>query len=160
MQLITGTFKQAFEKRDCPAGLIFHSDRGTQLYIQHFSKTIAFESGNAVVLQPRKADWQCSSRIFFALLKREELYRRNYRSEREFRESAKSYIRFYNAERPHRANRYKSPEQFEAEYSQSIDNLDKLVQNWFFFAVSHRLFTRFNFCCPNGGIKAKRRKAW
>ncbi|MGM9671106.1 MAG: DDE-type integrase/transposase/recombinase [Oscillospiraceae bacterium] len=55
-QLITGTFKQAFEKRDCPAGLIFHSDRGTQLYIQHFSKTIAFESGNAVVLQPRKAD--------------------------------------------------------------------------------------------------------
>ncbi|MGM9671107.1 MAG: transposase [Oscillospiraceae bacterium] len=66
---------------------------------------------------------------FFALLKREELYRRNYRSEREFRESAKSYIRFYNAERPHRANRYKSPEQFEAEYSQSIDNLDKLVQN-------------------------------
>lgn len=128
-QLITGTFKQAFEERDCPVGLIFHSDHGTQYTSNTFRKLLLSNQVTQSFSNPGKPIDNAVAESFFALLKREELYRRNYRSEREFRESAKNYIRFYNAERPHRANRYKSPEQFEEEYNQSIDDLDMLVQN-------------------------------
>ena len=38
---------------------------------------------------------------FFANMKREELYRSKYRSEKEFRNGIEEYIRFYNDERPH-----------------------------------------------------------
>ena len=53
---------------------------------------------------------------FFANMKREELYRTKYRSEKEFRTAVGSYIRFYNDERPHSKNLYKTPKQKEADY--------------------------------------------
>ena len=53
---------------------------------------------------------------FFKSLKQEELYRRVYRSEREFKESIAEYMRFYNEDRPHKTLHYKTPIQFEAEY--------------------------------------------
>ena len=49
-------------------------------------------------------------------MKREELYRTKYRSEKDFRTAVDNYIVFYNAKRPHRKNAYKTPEQKEAEY--------------------------------------------
>ena len=53
---------------------------------------------------------------FFANLKREELYRHDYRSEREFREAVSKYIYNYNSVRPHRFNNYRSPDAKEREY--------------------------------------------
>ena len=53
---------------------------------------------------------------FFSNMKREELYRTKYRSEKEFRTAVKNYIQFYNEERPHSKNKYKTPSQKEAEY--------------------------------------------
>ena len=38
---------------------------------------------------------------FFASLKREELYRRNYHPVKEFKECVRKYIDSYNMERPH-----------------------------------------------------------
>ena len=49
-------------------------------------------------------------------LKAEELYRNNYRSEREFRERIGAYIEFYNCKRPHQINRYRTPEAMEESY--------------------------------------------
>ena len=49
-------------------------------------------------------------------MKREELYRYNYKSEREFRKSVDEYLRFYNIERPHSTLAYKTPERYEALY--------------------------------------------
>ena len=49
-------------------------------------------------------------------MKREELFRTKYRSEKEFRTAVKDYIRFYNEERPHSKNKYKTLSQKEAEY--------------------------------------------
>lgn len=54
---------------------------------------------------------------FFASMKREELYRTKYRSEREFKEAVDSYIEFYNDKRPHAKLKYKTPNQKEAEYA-------------------------------------------
>ena len=53
---------------------------------------------------------------FFSSLKREELYRINYRSEKDFLQSLDDYITFYNTQRPHSNNNYKPPETKEQEY--------------------------------------------
>jgi len=54
---------------------------------------------------------------FFSSMKREELYRGKYRSERELRAAIDKYIQFYNTERPHETLRYKTPQQKEDEFA-------------------------------------------
>ena len=49
---------------------------------------------------------------FFSALKKEELYRKKFQSEREFLKSVTEYIVFYNNERPHGTLAYKTPEKF------------------------------------------------
>ena len=41
-------------------------------------------------------------------MKREELYRRKYRSEREIHKAITDYVTFYNDKRPHISNGYKT----------------------------------------------------
>ncbi len=115
-QLITQTFKNAFALRGCPSGLTFHSDRGAQYTSATFRKLLIHEGVVQSFSNPGAPHDNAVAESFFALLKREELYRRNYRSEHDFRESVNNYIRFYNSERPHRATGYQSPDQFEAVY--------------------------------------------
>lgn len=57
---------------------------------------------------------------FFKSMKTERLYRTDYRSEREFRESIREYINYYNNDRPHSVLRYQTPEYFESKYYRSI----------------------------------------
>lgn len=61
---------------------------------------------------------------FFASLKREELYRKKYRTEGELLQSIYDYMEFYNTCRPHAKIEYKTPEQKEREYSPILGNLD------------------------------------
>ena len=56
---------------------------------------------------------------FFNIMKKEELHRRVYRSEREFQKCVDEYISFYNSIRPHRYNDYKSPDDAEKKYEKS-----------------------------------------
>ena len=51
---------------------------------------------------------------FFASMKREEIYRTQYKSEQQFIKSVDTYIEFYNTQRPHSTLNYKTPDQFEA----------------------------------------------
>ena len=46
---------------------------------------------------------------FFANMKREELYRRNYKTETEFFNGVHNYIAFYNSESPHSLLCYQTP---------------------------------------------------
>lgn len=65
---------------------------------------------------------------FFKSLKAEELYRNNYRSEREFRERVQKYIDFYNDKRPHQINRYRTPNATEeAYYKRHADDLSRSI---------------------------------
>ena len=54
---------------------------------------------------------------FFASMKREELYRKKYRTENELYQSIDEYMEFYNSRRPHSKIQYKTPEQKEREYA-------------------------------------------
>ena len=57
---------------------------------------------------------------FFGTMKKEELYRYRYRSERELKESIKAFVERYNSERPHEKLKYKTPNQYEDEYFNSL----------------------------------------
>ncbi len=116
VQLVKLTFRQAYDNRRPDTSLIFHTDRGSNYrsnafcdYLKKLGVTQSFSRAHV----PYDNSVMES---FFASMKREELYRTKYRSEREFKEAINSYIEFYNDKRPHAKLKYKTPNQKETEY--------------------------------------------
>ena len=109
MQWVKSTFRTAYESRKPAQPLIFHTYRDTNyrakafcVYLKSLGATQSFSRAhipydNSVM------------ESFFSNLKREELYRAKYRSENEFRAAVDKYICFYNEQRPHATNQYKTP---------------------------------------------------
>lgn len=115
-QLATSTFRKAFKNRGCPAGLMFHSDNGGQYTSRAFRSLLVNCNVEQSFSRPHTPIDNAVAESFFANLKREEIYRHEYRSEREFRDRIDKYINNYNRSRPHRHNNYKSPDEKEAVY--------------------------------------------
>lgn len=115
-RLTKSTLTKAVEERHPREGLIFHSDRGTNYTARTFVDCCkAF--GLTQSLSRKSTPYDNSvMEAFFKTLKAEELYRNNYRSEREFREHVGAYIEFYNSKRPHQINRYRTPDATEESY--------------------------------------------
>ena len=111
--LVTATFKKAFEERGKPDSLTFHSDRGSQYtsgtFIELLRKCGVTQSFSATAKPLDNA----VAETFFSIFKREEAYRREYTSEQHFRRSVEEYIRFYNEVRPHQTLNHKTPQAFE-----------------------------------------------
>ncbi|WP_302779566.1 IS3 family transposase [Intestinimonas butyriciproducens] len=119
-QLITSTFRMAYQKRDYPENLTFHSDRGRQYTSATF--TALLEKHNikqSFSASGRPCD-NAVSETFFATFKKEEAYRREYTSEQSFRKSVERYIYFYNEVRPHQTLKYKTPQAFEDAWKASL----------------------------------------
>lgn len=114
--LIKKAFLSAYNDRRPKEELIFHSDRGSNYRSKAFG--ICLDNHNVVqsYSKPHTPTDNAVAEAFFKTLKQEELYRRVYRSEREFKKSIVEYMRFYNEDRPHKTLHYKTPVQFEAEY--------------------------------------------
>jgi len=105
--------KHACNRFRPPAGLIFHSDRGVQYACTDFKELIA----NNRMRQSMSAKGDCwdnaVAESFFATLKKELVYRHNYKTRWEARQSIFEYIEiFYNRIRKHSTLGNKSPEQF------------------------------------------------
>lgn len=115
--LVTQTFKAAFQERGQPKDLTFHSDRGGQ----YISKTMMGLLQQYGVKQSFSASARpldnAVAETFFASFKREEAYRKDYTSEQHFRKSVEEYIRFYNEVRPHQTLNYRTPQAFEDAYN-------------------------------------------
>lgn len=96
--------------------MTFHSDRGTQ----YTSKAMTALLQKCGVRQSFSATARphdnAVAETFFATLKKEEVYRREYTSEDGFRKSVQRFIRFYNEVRPHRTLKYQTPQGFEDAY--------------------------------------------
>ncbi len=113
-QLITRSMQMAIDARGVTPGLIVHSDRGTQYrsndYVgfleRHGIKRSMSRKGNC---------WDNAvMESFYARLKVELIYAKNYRSIDEARSGIFSYIEiFYNRKRRHSANDGVSPVAFE-----------------------------------------------
>ena len=118
--LVTATFKAAFQERGQPQNLTFHSDRGKQ----YMSKALTGMFQKYGVKQSFSATARpldnAVAESFFATFKREEAYRKDYTSERHFCKSVEEYIRFYNEVRPHQTLNYKTPLAFEDAYRLTI----------------------------------------
>ena len=111
--LITRTLKQALEERNHPQQLTFHSDQGTQYTSKTFRNLLHVNNIVQSFSRSGRPHDNAVAEAFFSALKKEELYRTNYKSEREFFESVDNYILFYNTKRPHGTLAYKTPERFE-----------------------------------------------
>ena len=115
-QLVKSTFKKAYFDQKPPEGLIFHTDRGSNymaktmqdylrsVHVTHSFSRVGSPHDNSVI------------ESFFASFKKEELFRRIYRSEAEFRAAIDDYILFYNTKRLHEKLQYKTPQEWEKEY--------------------------------------------
>ena len=118
-QLVRSTFQMAYEERRPEEPLIFHTDRGSNYH----SKTFCVLLRSLGITQSfSRAHIPYDNSVmeaFFSNLKREELYRTKYRSENEFRTAVDRYMVFYNEQRPHAKNGYKTP------FKKELDFLNK-----------------------------------
>jgi len=112
-QLINFTFKQAYKERKPDEELIFHSDRGTQYSSHRFRKLLNSLKVEQSFSPSGSPHHNAVMESFFSSMKKEELYRINYRSNDEFKKGVARYIEFYNTERPHTTIGYKSPNAYE-----------------------------------------------
>lgn len=115
-QLITTTFKMAWAQRNPEIGLTFHSDRGAQYTSHRFQQLLRERSVVQSFSNSGKPHDNAVAEAFFASFKKEELYRRNYSSEADFRRGLADYITFYNCQRPHRTLHNLTPSQAEESF--------------------------------------------
>ena len=114
--LTKGTLKLAIIDRVPAPGLIFHSDNGTNFTSYTFT-TFLKEHGIKQSFSRTHNPYDnsvCES--FFKTLKQEEIYRKDYRSEKDMLRSITTFMEFYNNSRPHSMNGYRTPNKHEAAY--------------------------------------------
>lgn len=100
----------AYYERMPKAGLILHTDQGTNYTSSAFQKCAKELNIIQSISRASNPYDNTVMESFFKTLKLEELYRKNYRSERELKESIARYIHFYNSERVHSMTFYRSPD--------------------------------------------------
>jgi len=113
-QLVMDALRMAAWRRKPGAGLLFHSDRGSQYCSTDFRKML---SGYKMISSmSRKGNcWDNSvAESFFGSLKTERVFFSNYRTREEAKRDIVDYIEmFYNSKRRHSYLGYVSPKQFE-----------------------------------------------
>jgi transposase InsO family protein len=112
--LVIRTLEKALRDRSPSSELILHSDRGSQ-YASHRLRQMLKENN---IQQSMSSKGNCYDNApvesFFSTLKRELVYRDNYKTREEAKQSLFEYIElFYNRQRRHSTLGYLSPLQFE-----------------------------------------------
>ncbi len=117
-QLVTSTFKSAWEERAPELELLFHSDRGAQYTSHRFQELLRSHAVVQSFSNSGRPHDNAVAESFFASLKKEELYRKDYASEPDFRRNINAYMEFYNMKRPHRTLKNRTPCQMEEDYQE------------------------------------------
>lgn len=121
--LVTTTFRNAYQERGKPKNLTFHSDRGTQYTSAAFTKLLQKYGVKQSFPATGRPHDNAVAESFFATFKKEEAYRREYTSERSFCKSVEQFVRYYNEVRPHQTLKYQTLQAFEEKYyAGSIEN--------------------------------------
>ena len=113
-RLVVDALAMAVEGR-CPgAGLMSHSDRGSQYASEHYQGVLA-EHGIQCSMSRKANCWDnAPMESFFASLKKELCHRADYRNREEARRDIFEYIEvFYNRIRRHSSLGYVSPDEYE-----------------------------------------------
>ena len=112
-QLITATLRMAYDSRMPGENLIFHSDQGSQYTSHAFRQMLKKLKITQSFSNAGTPHDNAVMESFFSVFKREEFYRRTYRSETEMCKKISEYIAFYNQKRPHTTLNLQTPEQYE-----------------------------------------------
>ena len=115
-QLVCDALKMAMWQRRPTAGLIVHSDRGSQYASKEYVGLLK-ENGFIGSMSRKGNCWDNAvAESFFGSLKRERVYWTHYQTRIEAQQDVMNYITmFYNRHRLHSTLDYQSPNQFEAE---------------------------------------------
>ena len=108
----------------CPdreAGLIFHSDRGSQYASYEFAKVLQ-ECGITPSMSRKGNCWDnACSETLFGSLKVERLHGQHFETRRQGKEEALDWLHWYNQTRLHSTLNYVSPMQFEQDSALSAE---------------------------------------
>lgn len=120
-QLTKSTFKLAYINRQPQSGLMFHSDNGGNYCCKTFQTYLLKLNVEQSFSRPYVPYDNSVMESFFASMKREELYRRKFKSENEFYKAVADYVIFYNEKRPHYQNSYRTPLKKEKDYYNLVE---------------------------------------
>jgi len=117
-KLVLDALADAIKRTSPDAEVIFHSDRGSQ----YASEAYRSFCGKRGVLPSMSRRGNCYDNSYveswFSSLKKDRIYRRQYKSEQELRADVFDYIeRWYNRRRRHSALGYLSPLQYKEAYA-------------------------------------------
>ena len=115
-QLTKSTVKTAYETRKPTEALLFHSDQGSNYTSNEFRKYLKSINVTQSFSNPGMPYDNSVMESFFGNFKREALYRYRFKTEKDFFESIKTYINFYNSKRPHSILMNQTPDKFESNY--------------------------------------------
>jgi transposase InsO family protein len=111
--LVLTALDNAMKKVGPDAEVIFHSDRGSQYASEAYRSFL--KNKNMIPSMSRKGNCYDNAYVesWFASLKKESLYRKNYSTEKELKALVFEYIEvWYNKKRKHSALDYMSPEEY------------------------------------------------
>lgn len=114
--LSLSTFDSAFQARNQPRHLTFHSDQGSQFTAYVFRKHLRENKVKQSFSTPGNPYDNSVCESFFHTLKKEALYHHLYNTPQELTAVLDEYIDFYNRYRPHRKLNMNTPIQYEAEF--------------------------------------------
>jgi putative transposase len=112
--LVLDALKQAYNAKKPTAGLIHHSDRGSQYASHDYRNQLKEYKMKASMSRKGNCYDNACIESFHSLIKKELIYRKKLQTKKEAREKIFRYIElFYNRKRIHSSINYMSPDRFE-----------------------------------------------
>ena len=116
-ELVKQALGNAIGRQGVTEGLMFHSDRGSQYASKGYEKMLKENGIKGSMSRPGCPYDNSCIESFFATLKKERVYRKNYDTMEEVRQDMFRYIElFYNRKRLHSVLGYMSPVEYRLKY--------------------------------------------
>lgn len=122
--LTINAIKEAFEIRNEPVGLIFHSDQGLEFTTHNFMNTLKVLGIKQSFSYPGSPNDNAAMEGFYSILRREEvnIHINKYVNSRGIRDYLTKYFYFYNNKRIHRSLDDRTPQEVEDEWFKKHSN--------------------------------------
>lgn len=119
--LVCDALRMAIWQRQPQAGLIVHSDRGSQYASKQYRSLLKIHGFIGSMSRTGDCFDNAVAESFFGSLKQEQIHWQNYQTRHEAWQNVLQYISmFYNSQRLHSYLGYKSPNQYEAEILKKV----------------------------------------